>query len=120
MYKDAQDLFSFVLKVVDKLPKKYRYELGSQIIRSCFSIILNIAEGSGKITDAELNRFLDIALGSAYETLAATDTFRKNNLITQKEFDFIHEKVSSIRLSVTSSVDSKEILRIHKLSVVGC
>ncbi len=96
VYQDAQELFSFILNVVEKLPKKYRYELGSQLVRSNFSVVLNIAEGSGKISDAELNRFLDIALGSAYETLAASDTLIRNKLISQKDFEFIQQEVSGI------------------------
>ncbi len=96
VYKDSHELFSFVLKITEKLPQKYKYDLGSQINRSALSIILNIAEGSGKISDAELNRFLDIALGSAYETLAAADTFLRNNIVTKEEFDFIHKKIATI------------------------
>ena len=64
VYKDAKELFSLLLKVVKKLPKEYRFELGSQIIRAGLSIILNIAEGSGKSTDKKLNRYFDISLGS--------------------------------------------------------
>ncbi len=40
IYKDAKELFSLLLKIVKKLPKEFRFELGSQIIRSGLSIIL--------------------------------------------------------------------------------
>ncbi len=96
VYKDSQELLSLILKLVKKLPKEFRYELGSQIIRSAFSVILNIAEGSGKISDKELNRFIDISLGSLYETLAATDSLRKNKLITENEFEETFGKIVSI------------------------
>ncbi len=86
VYKESRELSSFILKLVKKLPKEYRFELGSQIIRSSFSIVLNIAEGSGKSSDTELNHFFNIAHGSMYETLAALDVFRYNNLITEDEF----------------------------------
>ena len=86
VYKKAKELFSFILKIVKKLPREYRFELGSQIIRSGFSIILNIAEGSGKASDKELNHFIDISIGSAYETLAAVDVLSDNNLIEDKDF----------------------------------
>lgn len=86
VYIESRELSSFVLKIVKKLPKEYRFELGSQIIRSSFSIVLNIAEGSGKYSDKELNHFFSIAHGSMYETLAAMDVFRYNNLITEDEF----------------------------------
>jgi len=96
VYKDSQELFSLILKLTKKLPKEYRFELSSQMIRSSFSIVLNIAEGSGKTSDTELNRFINIALGSVNETLAAADALRYNRLITPDEFEDVHGRLYSI------------------------
>lgn len=96
VYKDSQALFSVILTVVKHLPREYRFELGSQIVRSALSTVLNIAEGSGKTSDKELNRYIEIALGSLYETLAGVDALKNNNLITEKEFVEIQEKISGI------------------------
>jgi len=96
VYKDAKELFSLVLKIVRKLPKEFRFELGSQLIRSAFSIILNIAEGSGKTSDRELNRFIDISLGSISELVAALDVLENNKFINQVEFNEIYKKLVSI------------------------
>ena len=96
VYKDSQQLFSLVLSITKKLPKEFRFELTSQLIRSSFSIVLNIAEGSGKISDKELNRFIDIALGSAYETVAGMDALRINKLITDTEFTSVIKLTSAI------------------------
>lgn len=96
VYNDSKKLFSYVLKIVRKLPKEFRFELGSQIIRCAFSVILNIAEGSGKTSDKELNRFLDISLGSLNELLAAMDVLKDNKFIKNKEFDDIYKMVVSI------------------------
>jgi four helix bundle protein len=96
VYKDAKELFSFLLKIVKKLPKEYRFELGSQIIRSGLSIILNIAEGSGKSSDRELNHYFNIALGSLNETLAAIDILKDNGLITDEEFNKLFKKIDEI------------------------
>lgn len=70
--------------------------MGSQIIRSTLSIVLNMAEGSGKTSDKELNRFFDIALGSTYETLACTDALCRNHLITNEDFLAIQTMLSDI------------------------
>ena len=96
VYKDAKDLFGLILKIVKKLPREFRFELGSQLIRSAFSIILNIAEGSGKTSDRELNRFIDISLGSVNELLASTDVLKDNKFITDSEFNEILNKLTSI------------------------
>src|SRR3972149_7164969 len=86
VYRDCQVLFTLILKLVRKLPKEYRFELGSQLIKSTFSVILNIAEGSGKTSDRELNRYFDISLGSLFEVLASVDTLKRNKLLTESEF----------------------------------
>lgn len=96
MYNDAQSVISAVLKVLQEMPKEYRFDIGSQVVRSSFSIALNIAEGSGKSSAKELNRFLDIALGSAYETVAAVDTLRRNNLISQIAHDELEGNLAGI------------------------
>ena len=96
VYKDAQKLFSLLLKIVKRLPKEYRFELGSQLLRSGSSIILNIAEGSGKQSEKELNRFIETALGSSYETMANIDVLRSNSLIEEGDFLISQQMIADI------------------------
>ncbi len=96
VYIDAKKLLSIILTLVRKLPKEYRFELGSQGVRSAFSVVLNIAEGSAKISDKELNKYFEIALGSLYETLSVVDVFRSNKLVTDDEFDDVFNLVSGV------------------------
>ena len=96
VYKDAKELFQLVYKVVSKLPKDIRFELGSQIIRSSFSVILNIAEGSGKNSDKELNRYLDISIGSLSETVAGMDVLHDNHFINKEDFNLVAKSAESI------------------------
>ena len=96
VYKDSKELLVLLLEIVKRLPKEYRFELGSQIIRSGLSVILNIAEGSGKDTDKELNRYFNISLGSLSETLAAVDVLKDNGFITEEEFDKLFKRIEEI------------------------
>ena len=96
VYKDTQDLILFSLKLVKKLPKEHRFELSSQLIRSSSSIVLNIAEGSGKSSPKDFSHFLDIALGSLYETVANLDILRNNGLITEQDFNTDKDKLANI------------------------
>ena len=86
VYKDAKKFSHLSFRVVKNLPKEYRFEIGSQIIRSSMSVALNIAEGSGKNSDKDFNHFLNIASGSLFETIASFDILRDNKLIPESEF----------------------------------
>lgn len=96
VYNDAQEAFTDVLSIVRKLPRDLQYALGDQIIRSSLSVVLNIAEGSGRATNKELSRFFDIALGSINETMAGLDVLLRMAYITENDFKKIFSKYESI------------------------
>jgi four helix bundle protein len=56
-----------VYNATTKFPKEELYGLTSQMRRSSVSVPTNIAEGCGRNRDSELNRFFEIAMGSASE-----------------------------------------------------
>ena len=96
VYQDSQTLFSDIVPVVKALPYEFKSSLGDQVTRSSLSVVLSMAEGSGKSSIKELNKFLDISLGSLYETLACVDTLRKNNLITQEQLRKFEDIIQNI------------------------
>jgi four helix bundle protein len=96
VYQDAKRLFSLVLKIVRRMPRDIQFNLGDQVLRSAFSVVLNLAEGSGKSSDKELNRFVNIALGSLHETLAAVDVLRDSKLVVKTECDDLFKLIGSL------------------------
>lgn len=67
VWQKSMDLVERVFEVVGKMDMSEKISLGSQISRSAVSIPSNIAEGAGPNSDKEFARFLDIAMGSAFE-----------------------------------------------------
>jgi four helix bundle protein len=67
VWHKAHQLTLDVYKGTNRFPKDEMFGLRSQRRRAASSIGANIAEGCGRMGDAELNRFLLIAMGSASE-----------------------------------------------------
>jgi four helix bundle protein len=55
------------LTIVNTWPSFEKYSLGNQIVRAAISIPSNIAEGNSRLSEKDKKRFIEIALGSAFE-----------------------------------------------------
>jgi len=83
VYNRSLDFIEFIEKILIKLGRdSFLY---NQLERSSTSIALNIAEGTGKFTSKDKNKFYDIARGSAVESAACLDVLLKRNKITEDE-----------------------------------
>jgi four helix bundle protein len=67
IWQRSHALTVLLYQVTKTFPKDEVFALTNQMRRACVSIPANIAEGCGREGDAELKRFLTIALGSACE-----------------------------------------------------
>lgn len=82
VWEKAHCLTLAVYRATTAFPRDEVYGLTSQIRRSCASIPANIAEGCGREGDAELARFLQIAMGSASEL--------EYHLLLTRDLDFLN------------------------------
>ena len=83
-------------------PKEEVYGLVSQIRRAASSIPTNISEGCGRDSDAEFNRFLTIAAGSANETEYLLILSKDLNYIDNTTYDTMTSRVNSIKKKMYS------------------
>jgi four helix bundle protein len=68
VWEKAHKFTLSVYEASKTFPKDELYSLTNQLRRAASSVPANIAEGSGKNTQAEFAHFLNIALGSANES----------------------------------------------------
>jgi four helix bundle protein len=85
-----------------RFPREELYGLTSQMRRCSASIGANIAEGCGKRSNAEFQRFLQIASGSAseldYHLLLARDL----KLLIDTDYDRVVRELSVMRRMLTA------------------
>ncbi|MBS2096746.1 four helix bundle protein [Carboxylicivirga linearis] len=67
IWQKSRMLVKDIYKLTSEFPQSEIYGLTSQMRRASVSIPSNIAEGSGRKTNKEFSRFLEIAYSSALE-----------------------------------------------------
>lgn len=101
VWQKGIDLVVSVYKTSKEFPKEELYGLTNQIKRSAVSIPSNIAEGSGRRTDKDFNRFLDIALGSSFELETQLIIAQKLEFLSNQDFDELNHKVIESQKMIT-------------------
>jgi four helix bundle protein len=67
VWQKAMDLVMVVYQLTCSFPHEEQYALGSQLRRAAISIPSNIAEGQGRNTTRDFQKYLSIAYGSLQE-----------------------------------------------------
>lgn len=67
IWQNGMEIVRKIYLIAKDLPQFEKFGLSAQITRAAVSIPSNIAEASGRSSDKEFKRFLEISLGSLYE-----------------------------------------------------
>jgi len=70
VWQESINLADDVYGITQSFPADERFGLTSQMRRSAVSVSANIAEGSGRGTNRDFVRFVEIAFGSLMETIS--------------------------------------------------
>ena len=99
----------FNCEIVDFLKKHYLDKtIQYQLQRASFSIMLNIAEGSGRSSNRDKRRFYVIARGSTFECVAIFDFAHETNQISSlsyKQFYSLLEEISKMLFGMIKSLE---------------
>lgn len=94
-----------IYRITKKFPKDELFGLISQIRRAATSIILNIAEGSDRKSDAEFIRFLRMALTSREEVVSVLYISLDQSFISKQEFDILYEEANRLALKLNALIN---------------
>ena len=106
IWQKAFELTDEVHNLALTFPKNELFSLSSQIKRAGDSVVLNIAEGSTGLSNAEFGRFLTIALRSAIEVVACSMIARKRNYITDDVYHDLYNKYEHLCKMITKFRDN--------------
>jgi four helix bundle protein len=90
-----------IYKTSKLFPQEELYGLTSQMRRSAVSIPSNIAEGAGRGSNKEFNRFLDISLGSSFELETQIILAHELEFISDNDFNTLTDKVQEEQKMIT-------------------
>jgi len=64
--------------------------------RASLSSLLNLAEGTGRMTDSDKRHFLTISRGSVFESVAILDLLKSLGIVNEKDYEDIYNKYEQI------------------------
>ena len=100
VYQRSIEFVALAAQLVEGLPPGHG-GLADQLRRAAISIPLNIAEGSGRVRQADRSRFHAIARGSAMECGAVVDVLRALRLVEDTDCDTAKRLVTRLVAMLT-------------------
>lgn len=95
VYQRVRGLVSKIYRLTNKWPRDYLFDVTSQLRRAILSVLLNIAEGSGR-TKGDFARFLNMAIGSCKECVALFEVARDLNLLSEGEEQELRKEITEV------------------------
>lgn len=96
VWQKAHNFTVNLYRITSDFPSEEKYGLTNQIRRAAVSIESNIAEGCGRDSDKEFNRFLSISKGSCYEVQCQSYIARDLGYISEEKCQLIITKIDEI------------------------
>lgn len=96
-WQEGHKLLLEIYKITKKFPREELFCLVSQMRRAALSFTSNIAEGFGRASMKDKNRFYAIALGSLSEVYNQIIVARDLNYIKQEEFSALENQLIVVR-----------------------
>ena len=105
IWTNGIELVKEVYRIAALLPDHERYGLKSQICRAAVSIPSNIAEGCSRSSEKEFKRYLEISMGSLFETETLLVIIQQLNMIEEPILSQLFDNVITEQKMVISLIE---------------
>lgn len=85
-----------VYSVTSGFPADERFGLTNQMRRASVSVSSNVAEGSGRSSNADFARFVEIAYASVMEVVSQSHIARRQNFLADEQFKPITQQADEL------------------------
>lgn len=106
IWQKSMKLAILVYKNTDSFPDSEKYGLVSQMRRAAISLPSNIAEGYGRNSEGEFQRFLNITMGSLFEIQTQFELANRLKLLPDSNFEIMFDKSREIERMISSFIQS--------------
>jgi four helix bundle protein len=107
VYKKAKDLNKEVLAFLRE-NKQVDYYLRDQLKRASVSMVINIAEGSGKFTKADKRNFYVTSRGSVYECVSLLELILDENQLEKEKYYKFRQDFETISKMLFGLINSQK------------
>jgi four helix bundle protein len=90
VWRRSVELASQVYDLSGRFPPDEKFGLTSQMRRAAVSVSSNIAEGSSRSSRADFARFVELAVGSLYESVSQAFIARERGFLDEEAFGQIY------------------------------
>lgn len=96
IWKKSRQFCSEIYNMTSSFPSDEKFGLTNQLRRASVSIPSNIAEGSSRNSQKDFSRFLEIAIGSAYEIETQLIIASDLGFIKTENLNYLNYKLEEI------------------------
>lgn len=106
VWQNARNLVKDIYLVSRKFLAEERFGITNQLRRAATSIMANIAEGTGKSTNKDKSRFINIAYSTGLEVISFLVLARDLDLISEKEYIELRHQTEKITNQLSAFYNS--------------
>ena len=96
VWQKAVGLAGDVYNATRSFPSDERFGLTAQMRRAAVSVSSNIAEGSGRSSDADFSRFIEIAYGSLMEVVSQAMIAFRQTFLTEESLKMLYDNAEEL------------------------
>ncbi len=103
-YQKARDVNKKIQKLL--IEKKISAFLRDQLYRASISMVINIAEGTGKLSKNDRKNFYVISRGSVFECASLLEMLCDENILSNQELDNLKNDLEEVSRLLSGLINS--------------